>query len=347
MPGLTFTDLNAKLFVLEELCYGQGLLPPYESPHTPPDEPEYDPAAADYYRRLEIPEEAAASITELAIDYGLQVQLDIRPLWHGEDDAFEVTAWDELARLPALRLVRAAALPDAGRAAFRSRGVFVDTGPRITAARISPFDVHGRRVRLPRPRGDDRRYTLIRERLSALDAEHVFSGAPLVQVGWNRLRLQPDERRRDEWRAVVRNLPAPPDHPAAWDATWVADAMEDADRQDRLCAAVLSARDGAPLPAFVDDPLHVEEGADTAVAVELVRRPPGRDGVAPWFLGHQGSGVYGPTRPVRTARLGELQLIRPGAVPALALPPGFRVSLEIDAITSVIAPDGRRCETPA
>lgn len=129
---MTIQDFNSRLLVLEELCYGLELLPPYERPE--PSEPagaepwnERDEAACAYYRGLEITPEMLAQVKHLLWDGGNSVFLDVAPFWDGEDDRFDIEDWSEIAALPALEVMESVnPLPPAAKRLLQERGVTVD-----------------------------------------------------------------------------------------------------------------------------------------------------------------------------------------------------------------------------
>jgi len=126
-----FADFNAKLLVLDVLCYDLGVLEPYEGE----DEDEadedrdlegQDDRARQYYDELDLLPSHLALVTELTVDSELEVLQDVHPGWEGSDDRFDPQNWDDLLELPALTTVFAAApLPAHVTDALESKGVEV------------------------------------------------------------------------------------------------------------------------------------------------------------------------------------------------------------------------------
>lgn len=109
-----FADFNAKLLVLDVLCYDLDVLEPYA-----PDEDEdtgedldvegQDDRARQYYDELDLLPSHLALVTELTVDTDLEVLQDVHPGWDGSDDRYDPQNWDDLLDLPALATVYAAA----------------------------------------------------------------------------------------------------------------------------------------------------------------------------------------------------------------------------------------------
>ncbi|MER5947787.1 hypothetical protein ABT127_17170 [Streptomyces sp. NPDC001904] len=140
----TFTDLNFKLVVVEQLMYTDGTLAPAfriadllkerglgDDPWTYA----YDhdlaykivPEAREYFEALEIGDELLASVEELVMDGGLRVYQECAPVWDGEDDLFDIRVLDDLALLPNLRRVTGSEfLGPELRAALTTRGIDAD-----------------------------------------------------------------------------------------------------------------------------------------------------------------------------------------------------------------------------
>ena len=126
-----FADFNAKLLVLDVLCYDLGVLEPYEGE----DEDEadedrdlegQDDRARQYYDELDLLPSHLALVTELTVDSELEVLQDVHPGWEGSDDRFDPQNWDDLLELPALETVFAAApLPAHVTDALETKGVEV------------------------------------------------------------------------------------------------------------------------------------------------------------------------------------------------------------------------------
>ncbi|MEJ8284670.1 DUF6892 domain-containing protein [Curtobacterium citreum] len=109
-----FADFNAKLLVLDVLCYDLDVLDPYD-PETADETDEdldvdgQDDRAREYYDDLELLPSHLSLVTELTVDTDLEVLQDVHPGWEGSDDRFDPQNWDDVLDLPALRTVYAAA----------------------------------------------------------------------------------------------------------------------------------------------------------------------------------------------------------------------------------------------
>lgn len=126
-----FADFNAKLLVLDVLCYDLDVLDPYD-PETADETDEdldvdgQDDRAREYYDDLELLPSHLSLVTELTVDTGLEVLQDVHPGWEGSDDRFDPQNWDDVLDLPALRTVYAAApLPAHVAEALAAKGVEV------------------------------------------------------------------------------------------------------------------------------------------------------------------------------------------------------------------------------
>lgn len=128
-----FADFNAKLLVLDVLCYDLDVLDPYEPDEYDENEESedvegQDAAARDYYEDLDVLPSQLALITELTVDGTLEIFQDVHPGWEGEDDRYDPQNWDDIIALPALETVYVAApLPAHVDQALRERGVSVET----------------------------------------------------------------------------------------------------------------------------------------------------------------------------------------------------------------------------
>lgn len=351
---MRFTDLNAKLLVLEQLCYGLGLLPPYQGPSAPGDgyDPEeVDEAALAYYRDLPIPEELAARVREVLFDGGLAVQHDVVPYWDGEDDFFDVRDWGDIARLPALETVTSVGpLPPAARRLLRSRGVVVDDGAHRSPATIRRrYAVAGVPVLVSAERGQEELVRGLLERLGELSAEELTAGRE-VRFGGGRFRLdRGDGRAGVNWSVFTPDPLSHAPHPARrgargrvrteerWGTNLGATLRVLGARERFLAAALAAGEPPGPAPDF-GDTLRVEPGADRAAEVALERAAPAA-GDSGWLLRQRGS-TRRPDREWTTRPVAELWRIRPGALTVLALPVGFRVTLDVDDVVAVTAPDG-------
>lgn len=126
-----FADFNAKLLVLDVLCYDLDVLDPYD-PETADETDEdldvdgQDDRAREYYDDLELLPSHLSLVTELTVDTDLEVLQDVHPGWEGSDDRFDPQNWDDVLDLPALRTVYAAApLPAHVAEALAAKGVEV------------------------------------------------------------------------------------------------------------------------------------------------------------------------------------------------------------------------------
>lgn len=126
-----FADFNAKLLVLDVLCYDLDVLDPYD-PETADETDEdldgdgQDDRAREYYDDLELLPSHLSLVTELTVDTDLEVLQDVHPGWEGADDRFDPQNWDDVLDLPALRTVYAAApLPAHVAEALAAKGVEV------------------------------------------------------------------------------------------------------------------------------------------------------------------------------------------------------------------------------
>ncbi|MFJ4220826.1 DUF6892 domain-containing protein [Curtobacterium luteum] len=109
-----FADFNAKLLVLDVLCYDLDVLEPYDGDDAGETEEDLevdgqDDRAREYYDDLDLLPSHLALVTELTVDSDLEVLQDVHPGWDGSDDRYDVQNWDDLLDLPALAVVYAAA----------------------------------------------------------------------------------------------------------------------------------------------------------------------------------------------------------------------------------------------
>ncbi|TSD11787.1 DUF6892 domain-containing protein [Curtobacterium sp. KBS0715] len=111
---IEFADFNAKLLVLDVLCYDLDVLDPYD-PDAEDETDEdldvdgQDDRAREYYDDLDLLPSHLALVTEITVDSDLEVLRDVHPGWDGSDDRFDPQNWDDLLDLPELRTVYAAA----------------------------------------------------------------------------------------------------------------------------------------------------------------------------------------------------------------------------------------------
>lgn len=100
---LEFDNLNFKLAVMEVLMYEKELLKPifdiyefcdyYSSKKViDPDEEGYSPIkeALNWFKRYPIKKELAKEVTEIYMDGGNEIYMNIAPMWSGEDNVFDI-----------------------------------------------------------------------------------------------------------------------------------------------------------------------------------------------------------------------------------------------------------------
>ncbi|MEU9689939.1 DUF6892 domain-containing protein [Amycolatopsis japonica] len=108
---IQFTDFNFKLAVVQELMYNQELLPKFDLREYAAEKGfTYDagsveavPEASAYFEALEVPAELAEKITEIEMDGGNEIYLEIAPNWDGEDSLFDVDEFADVAHFPNLK----------------------------------------------------------------------------------------------------------------------------------------------------------------------------------------------------------------------------------------------------
>ncbi|HEX7309398.1 DUF6892 domain-containing protein [Lentzea sp.] len=108
---IPFTDTNFKLAVVQELMYNQDLLPRFDLRAYAAEQGfTYDdlsfeavPEALAYFEALEVPAELAEKITEIYMDGGNQIYMEIAPGWDGEDGLFDVAEFDDVRHFPGLK----------------------------------------------------------------------------------------------------------------------------------------------------------------------------------------------------------------------------------------------------
>ncbi|MBT1606172.1 DUF6892 domain-containing protein [Curtobacterium flaccumfaciens] len=111
---IEFADFNAKLLVLDVLCYDLDVLDPYD-PDAEDETDEdldvdgQDDRAREYYDDLDLLPSHLSLVIEITVDSDLEVLRDVHPGWDGSDDRFDPQNWDDLLDLPELRTVYAAA----------------------------------------------------------------------------------------------------------------------------------------------------------------------------------------------------------------------------------------------
>lgn len=133
--SIPFTDTNFKLAVVQELMYNQGLLPKFDlSQYAAEQGFTYDggsvgavPEALAYFEALEVPVELAEKVTEIEMDGGNDIYLEIAPNWDGEDDLFDVDEFADLRHFPNLKSMTLLYTgDDEALAMLRTRGIEAD-----------------------------------------------------------------------------------------------------------------------------------------------------------------------------------------------------------------------------
>ncbi|WP_205965787.1 DUF6892 domain-containing protein, partial [Pseudomonas viridiflava] len=91
---------NAKLLVLDVLCYDLDVLDPYD-PDAEDETDEdldvdgQDDRAREYYDDLDLLPSHLSLVTEITVDSDLEVLRDVHPGWDGSDDRFDPQNWDD------------------------------------------------------------------------------------------------------------------------------------------------------------------------------------------------------------------------------------------------------------
>ncbi|KQS08287.1 hypothetical protein ASG04_14355 [Curtobacterium sp. Leaf183] len=130
---IEFADFNAKLLVLDVLCYDLDVLEPYDADSADESDEDIDvegqdDRAREYYDDLDLLPSHLSLVTELTVDSDLQVLQDVHPGWEGTDDRFDPQNWDDVIELPALRTVYVATrLPAHVAEALAAKGVDVQS----------------------------------------------------------------------------------------------------------------------------------------------------------------------------------------------------------------------------
>ncbi|EMD26524.1 DUF6892 domain-containing protein [Amycolatopsis azurea] len=107
---IQFADPNFKLAVVQELMYNQDLLPRFTLREYAAEQGfTYDggsveavPEALAYFEALEVPAGLAEKVTEIEMDGGNEIYLEIAPNWDGEDGTFDVDEFADVAHFPNL-----------------------------------------------------------------------------------------------------------------------------------------------------------------------------------------------------------------------------------------------------
>ncbi|MDP4334285.1 hypothetical protein Q7F20_12975 [Curtobacterium sp. A7_M15] len=108
-----FADFNAKLLVLDVLCYDLDVLEPYDGDDDETaedlDVEGQDDRARAYYDDLDLLPSQLSLVTELTVDSDLEILQDVHPGWDGSDDRYDPQNWDDVLDLPELGTVYTAA----------------------------------------------------------------------------------------------------------------------------------------------------------------------------------------------------------------------------------------------
>jgi len=132
---IPFADAKFKLAVVQELMYNQGLLPKFDLREYAADQGfTYDDAGFDavpealaYFAALEVPVELAEKITEIYMDGGNEIYLEIAPGWDGEDGLFDVHEFADVRHFPNLKSMTLLYTGDEGALeTLRARGIEAD-----------------------------------------------------------------------------------------------------------------------------------------------------------------------------------------------------------------------------
>lgn len=114
---LHFDNFNFKLAIVQELMYNKKVLEPlfdihefaeeYSRRTIDIDDEGYEPIkeAVNWFKKLEIPARLADEVTELDMDAGDDIYLNICPLWDGEDSYFDLkkVSKEELSQFKSLK----------------------------------------------------------------------------------------------------------------------------------------------------------------------------------------------------------------------------------------------------
>jgi len=112
---IEFVDFNFKLAIIEELMYSKELLKPkfdvfefakiYDKREIDTDEEGYEPIpeVVAYFEKLEIDRKFAEQITEIYMDGGNEIYMNIIPYWDGEDNGFDIQSYEDIKHFPNLK----------------------------------------------------------------------------------------------------------------------------------------------------------------------------------------------------------------------------------------------------
>ncbi|MDX3659134.1 hypothetical protein PV646_17650 [Streptomyces sp. ID05-26A] len=132
---IPFADANFKLAVVQELMYNQALLPRFDLREYAAEQGfTYDdgsfaavPEALAYFEALEVPAALAERITEIEMDGGNEIYLEIAPNWDGEDGLFDVAEFADVRHFPNLKSMTLLYTGDEEALEFlRARGIEAD-----------------------------------------------------------------------------------------------------------------------------------------------------------------------------------------------------------------------------
>jgi|GEM_PF-4403831 len=136
-PGdvVEFADLNLKLAVVQVLMYERERLTPafdvrafvagHSARRIDVDAEGHDPIpeVLAWFAALPVPAHLLAEVDDLFMDGGNEVYLEVAPRWSGEDGAFDIRSYDDLALLPNLASMTVMGADEATLAMLRERGI--------------------------------------------------------------------------------------------------------------------------------------------------------------------------------------------------------------------------------
>lgn len=131
--AVEFADFNAKLLVLDVLCYDLDVLEPYDPEEQDEADEDLDvegqdDRAREYYDDLDLLPSHLSLVTEVTVDSDLEVLQDVHPGWDGSDDRYDPQNWDDVLDLPALHTVYVATrLPPHVADALAAKGVDIQS----------------------------------------------------------------------------------------------------------------------------------------------------------------------------------------------------------------------------
>ncbi|ROS72197.1 hypothetical protein EDF24_3457 [Curtobacterium sp. PhB130] len=128
-----FADFNAKLLVLDVLCYDLDVIEPYDGDSADETDEDLDvegqdDRAREYYDDLDLLPSHLSLVTEVTVDSTLEILQDVHPGWEGSDDRYDPQNWDDVIDLPALHTVYVATrLPAHVAEALAAKGVDIQS----------------------------------------------------------------------------------------------------------------------------------------------------------------------------------------------------------------------------